>query len=265
MTFDARETSTFQGQPWECYWFQCGPTAWRYTQSDEPVVIAGQTFVPEAISATEIEQNEELRSGSITISLPSNNPVARLFLPFLPVRPVSLVVYRGHRGETEVVPAFTGEISVPNWKLELVELTAVSEQNKVKQRIPALRYQIQCPRKIYSELCSVDRIAFQVLATLHTVDGVTLKSSAFSAKPDGYFNGGWVESGEAAMTIQQHVGDTVTLSFPIAGLPPGSVVLTYPGCQGTEEECETKFNNKVNHLGIRRIPSVNPFGDGGIR
>ena len=77
MSYAARTTSTFLGQPFEGYWFSCGTSHWRYASGDVPRVILGQTYTPAALSRDEIDQCQELRAGQTKVRLPLDNPVAQ--------------------------------------------------------------------------------------------------------------------------------------------------------------------------------------------
>lgn len=263
MTIDAREKSTYSSEPWECYLFSCGALEWKYTSGDETRVLFGKTFTPEAITRTEITQNQEMNSGEITVKLPLDNPVARLFTGQSPSQPVSLVVYRGQEGDAEITTTFTGIVASAPCK-GTAELKVVTDQDALKIGIPALTYSSQCPRVLFSRGCGVDKAAYMVPATLTYASGRVIKSAAFATKPNGYFNAGWVELEGAAQTVVSHVGDTLTLVDPLAGVAVGLVVIAYPGCQGTEAYCHDTFNNLDNCLAFSHIPSINPFGGSGV-
>jgi len=265
VSIDSAEKSTYGANPWEGYWFSCGPLNFYYTGNDTEQTVNGHLYTRETISHTEIEQNQEMRSGSIEVSLPLDNPVALLFRDYLPVRPVGLVLYRAMDGETGVIAHFTGIVSSHKVR-ETMTLVCVSDQDALKKRIPALRYQIQCPRRLFSPLCGVNKAAFMTLAEVSSVSGKTVKSSTFASKVDDYFKGGMVEVPAlgAVMAVSAHAGDTLTLFHSVAGLEAGAMVVAYPGCGGTESECASKFGNLVNHLGFSHIPSTNPFGERGI-
>lgn len=263
MSFDSREKSVYGGEPWECYWFSMGAFNWTYTSGDEPRTVFGRVFEPESISRTEISQNQEMNSGEITVTLPLENPVAQLFMGMLPTRPVSLVIYRGHDGETEITTSFTGIVSSCPCK-DTAELKVVTDQDALKISVPGLTYCSQCPRVLFSAGCGVNQAAYMQLATLSYATGVTIKSAAFATKPNGYFTAGWVELEGATRTIVNHVGDTITLIDAMVELVPGTVVQAYPGCQGTEAYCDSVFNNLVNCLAFGHIPSINPFGANGV-
>lgn len=263
MTFEARETSTHDGAPFECYWWSCGPQNWRQTSGDVERVLGGFTYTPEVLSHTEINQDQEIHAGGLKVELAPDNPVADLFRRYLPSRPVSLVIFQGHDGEAETEGIFIGTVGGVT-KGEFLELHLVPEAEALKGQIPSLKYQGPCPRELFSPGCQVNRMAFQVTDSLTYVSGVTIKAPVFATKPDGWFTGGWVDFGLQSMAVQAHVGDTLILFYPMDGLQASSTVVVVPGCDGREATCRDKFANVVNHLGFARIPYRNPFGEGGV-
>ena len=211
-----------------------------------------------------MDQNGETSSGNVTVTLDLDNPVAQLFLDGPPSEPLSLIVTCGHEGETETACVFTGRVM--SAKLgEACEFTCAPRQAVWKQPIPPLCYQSQCPLRWGSARCGVDRNAWRVPATLSAVSGLTVTSPAFSAWPNGHFRGGFLEiEGGDRPTITGHVGATLTLLRAAHGLIVGSQVVAFPGCQGTEEDCDGRYHNLPNHLGFKRIPTRQPFDSGGI-
>lgn len=262
MTFNSREVSTFDGEPFELYTWIMGASRWYQTSGDTPRVFQGRTFDPEVLARTEVDQNGEANSGNVTVTMETGNPIAQLFLESPPSSPISLIIQCGHEGEPDVACAFTGRVSSTKFK-EACELTCVSRQTIWKQSIPGLAFQSQCPLRWGSDRCGVNRYAYRVEATLSSVSGLNLVSPAFAAHPNGHFRGGWVEAEGATRMITAHTGDTITLFTPMA-ISVGAIVAVFPGCMGTEEDCATRYNNLANHLGCKRIPGKNPFGETGI-
>lgn len=262
MTYNSREVSTFQGEPFELYTWAMGATRWYQTGGDTRRVFDGITFEPTVLARTEVDQNGEANSGNVTVTMEIDNPIAQLFLHGSPSRPISLIVQCGHDGEPEVACAFTGRVSSTKFK-EGCELTCVSRQTIWKQSIPGLAFQSQCPLRWGSARCGVNRYAYRVESTLSSVSGLNLVSPTFAAYPNGHFRGGWVEAEGAIRMITAHVGDTLTLFTPMP-LSAGGLVAAFPGCMGTEEDCGGRYNNLANHLGCKRIPGKNPFGETGI-
>jgi len=60
--------------------------------------------------------------------------------------------------------------------------------------------------------------------------------------------------------IKIHDGDTVTVTHPVAGLEPGSVLIALPGCNHTTTHCNDKFSNILNFGGFPYMTEKNPFG-----
>lgn len=263
MTFNSRETSTFEGAPFELYRWSLSAETWLQTSGDVPRSHLGQVHEPATLLRNEVDQNGEASSGNVIVTLDLENPVAQLFLEGPPSRPLSLIVTGGHDGEAETVCIFTGRVLSAKLD-EVCELTCASRQSVWKQPVPALNYQSQCPLRWGTARCGVDRWAYRVPATLTGVSGLVLTAAAFATKPDGHFKGGWIEAGSSLQMILAHTGNQVTLATALPGLAPGDVVDAYPGCQGTEEDCSGRYNNLVNHLGFKRIPTRQPFGSGGI-
>lgn len=260
MSFASRETSLFQGQPFELYLFQTETQTWRLTSADRKIIYSGQLYEPEAITRTPTGQGQEMTSGAIKVTIPKEHPIALLFVSFIPSTPLSLVIFRGHEGEpdSEVVVHFTGSVTQATFG-EACELNCVPERYALKKRVPGPKYQKPCNHILYDAGCQVDRNLFKLTATLNSVNGETIRAAAFATKPDGWFNAGYIEKGTERRMIINHVGDTLTLLNAMAGLVAGDVVAAYAGCNRTFSDCNGKFNNSERFFGFEFIPGRNPF------
>ena len=259
MTFDARESSIYGGQPFELYLFQTETQTWRLTSSDRTISYLGNDYTPEAIQRTATSQGLELKSGAVKVTLPKTHEIAQMFLPYIPSTPLSLVIYRGHKDEAEVVVHFTGRVTSAQFGDECV-LTAVPEQEVLKRKIPAQKYQSQCNNILYDTGCGVDKELFRVTATLDTVDGDEVTATEFDAEADGHFDNGYLEKGVERRFILKHVGDTLTLLQPMAGLVAGDEVSCFPGCNRKfTGDCTIRYDNGDHFFGFDRIPKRNPF------
>lgn len=260
MSYATRETSRYSGTPFELYLFESGAEAWRYTSGDVSRSFNGNTYTPESITRTEIDQNQELNSGSIKVEIPSTNEVAGRFISYIPDSPMSLVIYRGHDGEaeSEIVTNFTGRVSMATFN-EICELTVVPEQDVLKRRIPGPKYQAQCNRILYDSGCGVDKTNYKVTGTVTDVSGNVVTSAIFGAKADGWFKAGYIESGTKRRMILAHTGTQITLIAPMFGLSVGDSITAYAGCMRTRTDCISKFNNFGRFFGFDKIPTKNPF------
>lgn len=261
MTFDARENSRNDGEPYELYLFETETKSWRVTSADREISYLAHTYERAAIHRTGTEQGQELKSGSIQITIPKTHPLAGEFIGFIPSTPMSLVIYRGHEGEAEVAVQFVGGISRAQFTDEC-ELTAIPESDILKSTIPITQYQRPCNHFLYDVGCQMDRDDFKTTAVLSLVNGTTVKSAAFAAQADGWFDAGYIERGTERRMILTHVGDTLTLLNAMSGLAGGATIDAFAGCMRNSQVCRDKFDNLVHFLGFEFIPTKNPFVGG---
>lgn len=262
MSYAARETSTYSGEPFELYLFQSGADSWCLTSGDKARVYNGKTYTPETMERTEIDQNQEAKSGEITVTLPRTHELASRFVSYIPTSPVSLVIFRGHDGEAEVVPNFTGRVAKAEFT-DVCKLTVSSEADLLRKRVPCQRYQNQCNWVLFGAGCGVEKVNFCVNGTVASVNGDLVTSPVFAAKPSGWLAAGYFECGFDFRMILSHTGDTIRLIAGISGLKAGDTFSAYAGCDRTGATCKSKFDNLARFRGFDKIPWKNPF-DGGL-
>lgn len=263
MSYDSQEKSVYGGAPVELFFFTQGGTVWRYTSADSTQTYNGATYAPEVISRGQIDQSQEEHAGSMEVILPRDHDIAGLFISYLPVEPVSITIYRFHRGDAGVVTIFTGKVASIAFQGSEARLLCQPVSEAFRRRIPWQVYQSQCNLALFSTTCGVDKTVYRVRAAIMAVGTDTLTSSDFGTKTDGWFNNGYVQrdNGEVRWIID-HEGNVITLMNPFADLAAGESVYAYAGCDRTESICSSKFNNLVNHLGFARIPTTNPYESG---
>ena len=260
MTYASRETSRYSGTPFELYLFESGVETWRFTSGDKARAFGGQTYQPETITRTEIDQNQELGSGSIKVEIPKTNDVAGRFVSYIPEAPMSLVIFRGHDGEadSETVMNFTGREASAMFG-EVCELTVVPEQDVLKRRVPGPKYQCQCNRVLYDAGCGVDKNSFKLTGVVSSVSADLVTATVFGSQASGWLDAGYLEKGTQRRMIISHTGNQVRLIAPMDGLVVGDTVTAYAGCMRTRSVCLSKFNNLAKFFGFDKIPTKNPF------
>lgn len=263
MTYETLEASARDGRPIELFKFASGARVWYLTSADEKLVYLADTYTPEAITRGPIRENDEADAGSVAVTLPRTHPIAQLFIGYVPEPPMTLVVVARHRGDSGSYEVFRGQISSARLEGARIELLGVPDISADDQTIPRNTCQAQCNWALYSEQCGVSKAAFLVTGAVNVVSADTLQVTAFSAKPAGWFNNGWVEraSGERRW-ILTHAGATLTLMNPFPDLAVGEVVTAFAGCDRTEAVCNSKFSNAARFLGFPRVPVKNPFDVG---
>ena len=260
MTYDTREKSQYEGEPVECYRFTHGASTWLFTSADRAITLPAGTFEPDTISRGEQDHSQEDGAGTIEVVMPRTSPVAGLFIPYIPVLAVNLTVYRAHRGEESTsIALFVGRVSNCRFVGSEAIMLATPISQMLKRRLPRVESQHQCNWTLYGPGCEVLLANFSDPILVTTVTGSTVVSGDFTGRPDGWYNGGWLERSDGDKRfVVDHVGNTVTLMNPFIDLASLETVTAVAGCDRLEPTCETKFSNLDNHFGFARIPFLNP-------
>lgn len=265
MSFISRETSIAAGQPITLYEFQRGLHRWRYTSADREQTFQTQTFSPIAISDDGRRRTGEVSADLLTIRVPYNNPVARLFRGVPPSDEISVIIRELHQGESDFVVGWTGGVQGVKYPSpERAEIMCQSTEARAQRVGLWLAWERGCTNALYDQMCGVNRDDYAVEATVQSMDGVTISSGTFDEQEDGYFAGGYVEwpigLGEYERRgIISHVGSVLTLLGGTDGITPGQSVTALPGCTYTIETCDARFGNSRRYGGIPHLPSKSPF------
>jgi hypothetical protein len=110
MTYDARESSAYEGNPVELYEFTNGSVSGYYTSADEPILYQGNTYIPEQIQRSEPSESQELNKLAFKITVPRTNPVAQIFHFFPPTAVTTVKVYRLHRDDGNAIVLWMGRL-----------------------------------------------------------------------------------------------------------------------------------------------------------
>jgi len=262
MTFDDREKSRYDGEPAECYQFEQGGTSWKWTSADRVITLPAGEFQPIPISRDALEFSEEDTGETIQVRVPRDNEVASLFIGDLPSSPVKVTVYRAHRSDESLALSwFSGEVCRAEFHEIEATLVCRSTLASLERAYPTLRIQAPCNHVLYGSGCKANPTTSRDSVTVTTVNGATVASLQFSARPDQWFQGGRLETfdGSERRFIADHVGDTIKLISPMPGLVSGTELWAVWGCSHLESDCLSKFDNLDNFLGFPRIPKRNPW------
>lgn len=272
MSFDARETSDYQGEPQELYWFVSGSTEWTYTSGSYPITFEFKTFAPLAgLSRGEVKRGRERSRNQLTVEMPRDASVVEQFFGVPDQTPIYLYIYRIHEGETDYRIMWQGRVRSTDFKGEKATMTlddimASTHKNGLRQL-----FQAQCNNFTFDANCTLDEEDFSYAnQTVLTVVGDTLTIDNVEAA--GWFIKGQVKrhNGERRMVMDNTKSGsthTLTLLQPFEGLDAGEEVTLIGGaCRNTLATCrdvKTKAggttDNSENYGGYPLIPRKNPF------
>ena len=260
MTYDAQEQLGSGVQPYELFLFQGTGLNVPLTSADRAITYLGNVYVPASIERNEVDQSSEVTSGTIKIFLPKDHPLAQMFIPYLPVSPITVIVYGSHYTDLdgETVALFTGTVASARFT-DQCELTCTSSQYLLQRKIPMQLYQSQCAHVFGDAGCTINLADHTYSGTVSAIDatGTVLTVPGFASIPDSLKSGTLAFAGQLRMIVA-HAGAQVTLLSPIVGLIAGSAVAGTAGCALTFSACAV-YKNIANFLGFDLIPEVNPF------
>lgn len=266
MSFDAQQDSEYGGSPLLLFRFYSGSRTWLYNNQRTTILSGSEEYKPLPISMGGTSQSAQELPAGVEINLPSSDPLALEFKPFLPPEPIEVDVYTRHRSdaEGEYRTVFTGECGSCNFNDDgTATIACYPIGHKLQRVIPWPTYCSNCNWAVYSAGCGVDRTLFKTQGTVSTIAGNTISAAAFAPKGDGWFFMGHVvrDLTNEVRWIVGHTGDTLTLVTPFLGLGAGESITAYAGCDGLESTCKDKFNNLPRHAGFPDMPRKNPFSD----
>ena len=265
MSFDERETSSYDGQPFELYRFTTEDAEYCFTGGDEKRTYQDAAYEPSIITHSGTNQSTEVSGGHITVTVPRDHAIATMFVAFIPSTPLYLTILRGHDGDDQMMVVFTGRVqSCKFMPDDTCELDCAPESELLKREIATALFQRPCNRALFDDGCGVNKETYRKSGAIAEVsaDGLTIAADFFAAMPNDWFATGYIEQAAHKRMIVSHTGNTVTLMNAMPGLFAGMEINAYPGCDRTHGGCVSKFDNGTNFLGYQWIPNKNPFSSG---
>lgn len=278
------EQSAFSGRPILLYEFLRTSNGvdyfWRYTSADRDLKYNGFLWKAVPISDSGVRLSIEASSTDLTVTMPISEDFCAQFRlsGTVPSDTVWLRVRRSHAGDVQgldggdptiIADALVTWIGTVNGITQRTELEAqvICSMLAASFRRGGLRYGYQknCPHVLYAPTtCKVDKEAFRVTGTVTAIDGLTISVDTFSAQPEGWFNGGFLEYSLPSGMVERrmvltHTGVTVEILGLPAGMQVGDAISGFPGCDLTVDTCVAKFNNLDNMGGFPHSPGRNPF------
>jgi len=264
MTYNADESGVYTGKPIELYAFVGTFNSYYYTSHNEDVIYNGQRYLARAMKRSRIKVTiAQAGNSDLTIDLPADDKLILaygfgvappdLYLTLTRFHdPADVVIYWSGNVTNVRVSGETGQIITPN------EITRA-----MSGEVPSVLYQTPCNNVLGNARCGIDIDALKFVSFMTAYDANTVTVQNDGGRPDQYYRSGFLETQYERRQIMSHVGNVVTLAYPLTKRNYGLAVTLYPGCDlAYAGDCLTKFNNQLNFGGFPFIPNVNPFVSG---
>lgn len=263
MAFEDYEYSVSDAEPFELYDFTRGIwTDYLTTRATEFYISDSQIYRPAAISRGKIQQGEDVRKDTITITIPRGDNLAAQFISIAPETTTTITIRKMHRemNFVDAVVIWKGRVVGGEPKGEKMELSCESIYTSMRRQGLRLRCELICQHVLYDQHCKADQSSMRVDGEVDSMTSPTiLDVSEASSYDDGWFSGGILDFEGDSRFIISHSDSTIRISRPLSELSVGDEVALYPGCDRTMTTCKDKFDNLNNFLGFPWFPQQNPF------
>jgi hypothetical protein len=209
-----------------------------------------------------------LNEKAIEITVPVDNLASSFFQTVAngqPHPPVDIIIYERAEvdGTAQFITLFKGRMSrsTANYQgrpgIVMLEATNWKARLQVAMGIIATHH---CPWTLGGAGCNLDLTPFVATATLVNISGKRVTLSGFPAKPDYYWNKGYLEFDDLRMMIRywKQGNDFYLVRDPPSGWAGHSMKIV-PGDDKTIETCRNKYDNEDRFGGSGYgIPNYNP-------
>lgn len=256
-----------------------GGTVYRWTTSDIPLTVSGQTYGAFGSGAPLVKrgpfrQSARLSVDTLDLTLIGNGyTIGGLSLALAGVRGV----FDGARVQVDhlVMPSpgdvslgpitswFEGRVAGVQPEGPNLVLRIKSELEALNTLLPRFLVQASCGNHVYDSNCGANKVGFTFAGTVSSSTSKTIVASGvgITGKAAGYFDLGVIVFTSGALlgmrcAVASFASPTLTLALPLATLPAnGDAFTVYPGCDRTKARCSAIFANLTRYRGFPHVPA----------
>lgn len=247
------------GQIVELYKMTIGNEFFYFTSFEKDFVFGGETFLAIPIENKGFSNDEKMKPTPLKLSLNLTEPAIR-YIANTPAEVIKIEITHVLKSNVaEYAVFYIGRVMSVEIDEKGATFNLESRTDVFRQKIPNVLHSSLCNNLVFDDVCSLIEGNYTDSATLSDITDATLTSTAFGARPNGYFTRGKIRTsfGDVRM-ITNHVGNVITLQLPFdSRLKVGQVVQAVRGCDRKRTTCAA-FGNLANYVGMPEIPSHNP-------
>jgi hypothetical protein len=250
----------------------------RYTSYEQAITIASGTYAgtytpaPFAFDKVKLTLKLDQEKMDIQSFKFTNNPLNKMW-PFAldGILTIEIVeVDSQNPSSTTAISRFYGDV----WSIDSAyKATAIPYGNLFERKFPRFLLSVTDNYTQFSSLTQISATSFQYVGTLpavidHTTQTLQVTSAAGFAQVQSFFAGGWLETGTGPTferrsifeSVPSGTANVVTLYIdrPLLKAAGSQSLNFYPGYDGSIDQCDTKFSNRINFGGQPYIPNINP-------
>lgn len=165
MTFDNREQSLNEGQPFELYKFNANGSQFYYTTLPYDVVFQGITYVSQSIDRSAIRLSSGYNTeSSMDVYLPVDNPIVSIYTKQNPSLSLDVEIFRSHVGldfDTNFERDWLGtaiSFEIKNFQMTVRTISTIGVKLSGPSRAASFTY--GCNNRVYDERCKLNEDDF---------------------------------------------------------------------------------------------------------
>jgi hypothetical protein len=272
MSFESIETSEYDNEPRELYWFMRGAESWTYTSGAHPVEFDGHTFEPVAgLSRSNTRDGGERSRSQLTVTMPRDTEIARMFVGIPETQALWMYLYRIHDGESGFRLSWQGRVRFNEFSGNTAKLTLDNILTSTKKAGLRHLFQGQCNHFTFDSNCGLSEVAFSTAGvSVDAIDGNFIEIS--NSQAAGYYVAGQVKraNGDRRFIVTDTKASsvhTLELLTPFEDMELGEEVTIIGGacrhnfatCQIVKQADGTTIDNSEHYGGYPKVPRKNPF------
>ncbi len=271
MTLLADESGVQTSRPREGIEIRLPLVVYRIATGTRDITINGQRFRAGTSQREEIKLETTEDESALIIRLPMKHPVPQRWLASAsPPNAIEVNVYRMQLTSGEYERVWNGYVSsigaADNNTVATLRVPSVAS-TLLNLKLPTILVGRECPHILYDANCQVARASFKVSTTITSVNGRIIHVASMGANPDFWADAGEIvhtASGER-MSVFTQVGTVITMKRPVVEMKIGDAVEVFAGClHRIVEDCDGKFNNRLNFGGFPQMQSTNLISPTGL-
>ncbi len=151
-----------------------------------------------------------------------------------------------------------------SWNAGWLTISVGSILDRLKQKAPKLIYSESCQHQVFDARCTLipaDYVESGSAGAGSTTSTIYSAVFAFSNQAEGYWTRGKISFTDGdniyvSRTVAQHNDGHVILMLPLPeDIAEGDGFDVLPGCDGSGETCDVKYDNYDNFFGFEYIPN----------
>lgn len=261
MTLETNKAATEQTPMPELYTFLAGDVWSRYTSYIEDLVFGGDNFLAAPIKRSGISYDTNFGNVVVNITAPLlsslNSHIANQ-----PIETVHVTIYRALYSDlTDWEVFFKGTVRSVTIENMVAKAIVEASSEILRSKVPTIIFQSECNWDLADANCALQDVDLLIDSDVISISSLEYEMSGLTAYDDDYFTGGVAVSGTDMRLITRSVKATgiITLQVPFdTRVAVGDALELLPGCDGSPDTCQTKFNNFEHFLGMPYIPTTNP-------